>query len=184
MANEAGASRCWRRSVVALSVASCFLPVALGGASAADSIYVDSKEATAYGTTECGFFCRFYKAYEVEWGKSAPPTDPNAPTVVSHRPAPFPPAPVTQPPFPFTDWPYGGSQTIGASVPNAVDSPLMTALAPTYAGKWLSDKHIQIYGWINAGANISTSQTEKNGNFPAAYMYKPNTGELDQAVIY
>jgi hypothetical protein len=111
-------------------------------------------------------------------------TDPNAPPVVSHRPLPFPPAPETQPPYPFTEWPYGGSQTIGASVPNAVDSPLMTALAPTAAGQWLNEKHIQIYGWVNAGANLSTSSNEKNGNFPAAYSYKPNTGELDQAVVY
>jgi hypothetical protein len=153
-------------------------------ANAADAAYVSMKDSADYGMSDPGFFGRFYKAYADEWGKSAPPADPNAPAAVSHRPLPFPPAPVTQPPFPFTEWPYGGSQTIGASVPNAVDSPLMTALAPTDAGKWLNDKHIQIYGWIEVGANLSTSQTPKNGNFPAAYMYKPNTAELDQAVVY
>jgi hypothetical protein len=152
-------------------------------ARAAEPVYADVQDAS-YGTTECGFFCRFYKAYADEWGKSAPPADPNAPAAVSHRPSPFPPAPVTQPPYPFTDWPYGGSQTIGASVPNAVNSPLMTALGPTDAGKWLKERNIQIYGWVEAGANLSTAQGAKLGNFPAAYMYKPNTGELDQAVVY
>ncbi len=60
----------------------------------------------------------------------------------------------------------------------------MTALAPTDAGKWLNEKHVQIYGWVNVGANISTATQEKDGNFPAAYMYKPNTATLDQAVVY
>src|SRR5258706_9772157 len=132
-----------RRGVAALCGASILAILASGGASAADPAYVDLKDPD-YGTLELGFFGRFYKAYADEWGKSAPPVDPSAPVVVSHRPEPFPPAPVTYPPFPFTEWPYGGASTIGASVPSAVDSPLMTALAPTDLGKWLSDKHIQI----------------------------------------
>jgi hypothetical protein len=162
------------------SLLAIVLPV---GAQAAESAYVDL-EGSPNASIELGFFGRFYKAYADEWGKSTPVTDPNAPAVVSHRPPPFPPAPETQPPYPFTDWPYGGSQTIGASVPNAVDSPLMTALAPTNIGQWLNDTHIQVYGWVNAGFNLSTANGAKDGNFPAAYMYKPNTGELDQAVVY
>lgn len=129
-----------------------------------------------------GFFGRFYKAYADEWGQPTPVADPNAPP--GHRPLPFPPAPVTLPPFPFTEWPYGGSQTIGASTPNATDSPFMTALAPTAVGKWMYDNHIQAYGWLNVGGNISTANGDKQGNFPAAYTYKPNTVTFDQAVIY
>src|ERR1700731_1376696 len=117
-----------RRGMAALCGASILAMLASGGASAADPAYVNLKDPD-YGTLELGFFARFYKAYADEWGKSAPPADPNAPTVVTRRPLPFPPVPATQPPYPFTDWPYGGSQTIGASVPNAIDSPLMTALA-------------------------------------------------------
>src|SRR5208337_2730855 len=165
-----------RREVVALFAAS-FLIFARLDVCAADP-------DTANGTVELGFFERFYKAYADEWGKSAPPADPNAPAVVSHRPLPFPPAPETQPPYPFTEWPYGGASAIGASVPNAVDSPFMTALAPTDMGKWLNEEHIQVYGWVNAGFNLSTANGAKDGNYPAAYMYKPNTGELDQAVVY
>jgi hypothetical protein len=172
-----------RRGAAALCCASILAMFAPGSAQAAGPAYIDL-ENPAYGTADLGFLGRFYKAYEDEWGKSAPVTDPNAPAVVSHRPLPFPPAPETQPPYPFTEWPYGGASAIGASVPNSVDSPLMTALAPTDAGKWLNAEHIQIYGWINAGFNVSTANGPKDGNFPAAYMYKPNTGELDQAVVY
>jgi hypothetical protein len=145
----------------------------------------DSAKDDVEATSDLGFFGRFYQAYAVEWGKNAPPADPNAPTVVSRRPEPFPPAPTTYPPYPFTDWPYGGASTIGASVPNSVDSPLMAALAPTSAGKWLNDNHIQIYGWVEAGGNISNAKgSAKDGNFPAGYMFKPDTVELNQAVLY
>jgi len=45
---------------------------------------------------------------------------------------------------------------------------LMTALAPTDLGKWLNERHIQVYGWVNAGANLSTANGAKDGNYPAA----------------
>jgi hypothetical protein len=172
----------WRREAAALG-AGCFLAAfAFAGASAAEADAVVQSHSD--GATGFGFFERFYTAYSDEWGKAAPPADPNAPAALSRRPSPFPPVPETQPPYPFTDWPYGGSQTIGASVPNAVDSPLMTALAPTDLGKWLNESHIQVYGWVNAGFNLSTASGAKDGNYPVAYMYKPNTGELDQAAVY
>jgi hypothetical protein len=170
------------RGAAVLGAAWLLAVMAPGRAKAAEAVYVDAKDAS-YGFVECGTLCRFFKAYADEWGKSAPPANPDAPSAVSRRPSPFPPAPLTQPPYPFTDWPYGGSQTIGASVPNAVNSPVMTALAPTDSGKWLNANHIQIYGWVEAGANASTAQGAKLGNFPAADMYKPNTGQLDQAVL-
>ncbi len=182
MVTKTGLSRLGRDAALVCGV-SLVLITMQGASQAADAVYTDTKDAS-YGVMDCGFFCRFYKAYADEWGKSAPPVDPNAPSAVSHRPLPFPPAPVTQPPLPFTEWPYGGSQTIGASVPNAVDSPLMTALGPTNAGKWLNDQHIQVYGWVEAGGNISTAKGAKDGNYPAAYSYKPDTVELDQAVVY
>jgi type II secretory pathway pseudopilin PulG len=137
---------------------------------------------TSEALDNLGFFGRFIKAYEDEWGKATPVPDPNAPP--SHRPLPFPPAPVSSPPFPFTEWPYGGSEAIGASTPNAADSPFMTALAPTDVGKWMYRNGIQAYGWVETGGNLSTAEGAKQGNFPAAYMYKPNTVTLDQAVIY
>jgi hypothetical protein len=58
------------------------------------------------------------------------------------------------------------------------------ALANTGVGKWMNDTNIQVYGWVNPGANISTDTLKPGGNFPAAYMYTPNTATLDQAVVY
>ena len=128
-----------------------------------------------------GFFERFYNYNKLEWGKaSSPISDPNAPP---GRRADFGPAPESAPPMPFTEWPYGGATSLGVNRPNSVDSPLMVALAPTGIGKFLSDAHIQAYGWIDVGGNLSTS-SRKGGNAPAAYDYNPNTVQLDQAVIY
>ena len=50
-------------------------------------------------------------------------------------------------------------------------------------GQTLNDSHIQIYGWIDAGGNLSNN-TVRGGNAPAAYDYNPNTVQLDQAVLY
>ncbi len=90
------------------------------------------------------------------------PTDPKAPP--SHRDG-WPTTPQSRPPYPFTEWPYGGATSIGVSRPNSVDSPLMVALANTALGKAMSDAHIQVYGWINPGANLSTSTVQPGGNF-------------------
>jgi len=47
----------------------------------------------------------------------------------------------------------------------------------------MNDNHIQVYGWINVGGNLS-NETVQGGNWPAAYLYNPNTVSLDQAVVY
>lgn len=67
--------------------------------------------------------------------------------------------------------------------PGSIDSPLMSALGNTKLGEAMSDAHIQVYGWLNAGGNLS-SNTVRGGNSPAAYDYNPNTTQLDQAVLY
>ncbi|MGD0635129.1 MAG: outer membrane beta-barrel protein [Beijerinckiaceae bacterium] len=129
-------------------------------------------------------FSRLYHAYADEWGKPTPVADPNAPP--SRRGTDqIAPQPEDSPPYPFTEWPYGGSTTIAAALPNSVDAPLQSALLPTTSapGKWLEDQHIQIYGWVAAGGNLSTAH-QYGGNNPAAYAYSPNLLELDQAVVY
>ena len=68
--------------------------------------------------------------------------------------------------------------------PGSVDSPLMAALGNTQLGAALNASHIQIYGWIEPGANISTNSVRPGGNLPAGYAYTPNTVQLDQAVVY
>jgi hypothetical protein len=127
------------------------------------------------------FWTRLANYYKLEWGKEGPPTDPKAPP---SRRAGWPATPQTTPPMPFTEWPYGGSTAIGVTRPNSVDSPLMAALGNTSLGKAMDAAHIQIYGWVNVGGNISTNTVKPGGNWPAAYMYTPDTVQLDQAVVY
>ncbi|SIO63973.1 Putative beta-barrel porin-2, OmpL-like. bbp2 [Bradyrhizobium erythrophlei] len=126
------------------------------------------------------FLSRFVNYYRLEWGHDAAPADPKAP---ESRRAYWPGTPESIPPYPFTEWPYGGTTTIGVTRPSSVDSPLMAALGNTAAGSWLNENHIQVYGWINAGGNLSNN-TVRGGNSPAAYDYNPNTVQLDQAVLY
>jgi hypothetical protein len=118
--------------------------------------------------------------YRHEWGKPGPDADPNAP---AGRRADYPPQPANAPPYPFTEWPYGAATSMGANRPNSVDSPLMVGLAPTGLGKLMQDAHIQAYGWVEVGANVSTSHVG-GGNAPAAYDYNPNTVQMDQTVLY
>jgi len=128
-------------------------------------------------------FTRFIRYYELEWGKAVAPADPNAPA--GSRPdSMIAPTPQATPPMPFTEWPYGGTQNIGKTVPNSVDSPLMVAIANTALGKAMTDAHIQVYGWIEPAFNISTNTTRPGGNLPVSYDYTPNDVQLDQAVIY
>src|SRR6202790_140982 len=126
------------------------------------------------------FFSRFVNYYRLEWGHDAAPADPKAPP--SRRDY-WPTTPESIPPYPFTEWPYGGSTAIGVTRPSSVDSPLMVALSNTGAGSWMNENHIQVYGWINAGGNLSNN-TVRGGNSPAGYIYNPNTVQLDQAVVY
>jgi hypothetical protein len=126
------------------------------------------------------FWSRFVNYYRLEWGHDAAPADPKAPA--ARRPE-FPPAPASIPPYPFTEWPYGGTTSLGVTRASSVDSPLMAALGNTSVGQWMNDNHIQVYGWIDPGGNLSTN-TVRGGNAPAAYSYNPNTVQLDQAVVY
>jgi hypothetical protein len=127
------------------------------------------------------FWTRLINYYRLEWGKDSAPADPKAPP---SRRAGWPATPQTTPPMPFTEWPYGGSTTIGVTRPNSVDSPLMTALGNTQLGKAMNDAHVQVYGWFNVGGNLSSNDVKPGGNWPAAYMFTPNTVQLDQAVVY
>jgi hypothetical protein len=124
---------------------------------------------------------RFLNYYKLEMGHATAPTDPNAPP--SAR-AGWPATPQTTPPMPFTEWPYGATTSIGVTRPNSADSPFMAAIANTATGKWLQDNHFQIYGWVNGGFNFSSNSQRPGGNAPMAYMYSPNTAQLDQTVLY
>jgi hypothetical protein len=129
------------------------------------------------GTT---FWERLFNYYRLEWGHDAAPADPKAPP---SRRADWPATPQSTPPMPFTEWPYGGTTNLGVTRPSSVDSPLMAALGNTSVGQWMNDNHLQVYGWVNGGGNLSNN-TVRGGNAPAAYLYNPNTVQLDQAVVY
>ena len=123
---------------------------------------------------------RLINYYRLEWGHDSAPSDPKAPP---SRRAYWPATPQSIPPMPFTEWPYGGTTALGVTRAASVDSPLMNAISNTAPGSWMADNHIQVYGWINAGGNLSNN-TVRGGNAPAAYDYNPNTVQLDQAVLY
>jgi hypothetical protein len=143
--------------------------------------YVDYKCLDAYLGDDPA--TRFVRYYQLEWGHATAPSDPKAPP--GSRPdSLIPPTPQSIPPMPFTEWPYGGTQNIAKTLPNAVDSPLMVSIANTQAGKWLSDNHIQIYGWVDPAGNISSNNVRPAGNLPISYDYTPNALQLDQAVLY
>jgi Putative beta-barrel porin-2, OmpL-like. bbp2 len=148
----------------------------------------DGKPVDPYGTYACldnylgdDVATRLYNYYKLEMGQPAAPSDPNAPA--SRRDG-WPATPQTTPPIPFTEWPYGGVTPIGVTRPNSVDSPFMTAIANTDAGQWLAKNNFQLYGWVDAGFNVSSNTLRPGGNAPIAYSYTPNTIQLDQAVLY
>jgi hypothetical protein len=182
--------------------ASCAMALALAAAAGAAAHAEDSTGAIATAATDAqsspdtaapaaapqpaaapaqgNVISRLVDYYIHEWGKAGPDTDPNAP---ASRRADYPAQPVTSPPYPFTEWPYGAATYMGANRPASVDSPLMQAIAPTGLGKLMADANIQAYGWVEVGANLSTSH-HRGGNAPAGYDYNPNTAQLDQGVLY
>jgi hypothetical protein len=79
-------------------------------------------------------------------------------------------SPLDSPPFPGSEW--DGAPLIGSD--NAAPLyPLQKALG-------LTRTKFRIYGWIDPGANISSS---KNSNAPASYDIVPNNVVLDQVVL-
>jgi len=77
------------------------------------------------------------------------------------------PSPLPDPPFPTSDW--DGAPLIGADA-TAPIYPLQKLLG-------LTKTKFRIYGWIDPGANISSS---KNSNAPTSYDIIPNSVVLDQ----
>jgi hypothetical protein len=121
------------------------------------------------------FFSRLYKAYANDWTMTSTDSGP-APPFRGY------PAPESDPPFPFTMWPYGGSPVIGQ--PFTQSGPLMEAIWSGSNGDWWKQSGIQIYGWLNGGANASTSKQGGYSNYPATYAERGNSVQMDQEVLY
>jgi len=131
------------------------------------------KPAEAVKPPPGNFMRRFFKAYADDWKGGA---SGEAPKFRGD------PAPVSNPPFPFTVWPYGGSPTIGQPWTQA--GPLMTAIWGGSNGDAWKNSGVQIYGWLNAGFNESTSKGHGYSTFPEAYPERGNTFQMDQEVLY
>jgi hypothetical protein len=131
--------------------------------------------ATPEASVSGGFFKRFIRAYHDDWTGAATSGGPEP----AYR---GDPAPVSAPPFPFTVWPIGGTVNIGQ--PWTQSGPLMQALWTGKNGDWWKRSKIQIYGWLNAGVNVSTSKESGYSTYPEAYAERGNSPELDQEVLY
>jgi hypothetical protein len=160
-------------TAVATDDASATVPA---GAPASDPIDAPEIKTEQNASSSKGFFGRMFQAYHDDWfpAPSATPA-PEAP----YRG--YPPV-VDNPPFPFTVWPIGGTVWLGYY--NATAYPLTTALQTGPHGDWWKRHNIQIYGWTDVGANLSTSHDRPYGNSPAAYAEIPNGWQLDQLTLY
>ena len=127
------------------------------------------------------FFLRLSDAYKQDWTPATPTTpepapasnatpDPNAPPARRGYPAPL-----DSTPFPSGDYSVGGSPTIGAA--DTQTYPLMQAINQNRS-------RTKIYGWLNGGFDVSTSNKGDAANAPAAYYYNPNRVIPDQQVLY
>ncbi len=142
----------------------------------AQSLHLDLTLGSVSSTAGNGgnFFSRLAKAYWDDWHPSPNPA-PEAPF------RGYPP-PVASPPFPFSVWPIGGTVWIG--YPNATSYPLTQALYATKRTDWLKTANIQLYGWVDEGGNLSTSDHGPYANAPAAYAQVANALTLDQFTFY
>jgi hypothetical protein len=165
-------------SVIALLLAASFSAPALAEDQAKCDPYQDYSCMDSY--LGSGFWERLGNYYKLEMGHDAAPADPNAPPGRDG----WPTTPQSTPPQPFTEWPYGGTTSIGVNRSASVDSPLMTAMANTHLGNWMADNQLQVYGWVDPGFNVSSNSLRPGGNAPISYAYTPNTVQLDQFVLY
>ncbi len=120
-----------------------------------------------------GFFHRLGRAYVADWAGNGP----GSAIPETRRGTP---APIASPPFPSSDWPIGGTTTIGTA--DGQTYPLMQAINENRSQS-------KIYGWIEIGANGSTNNKSNASkgipsNFPSAYDEYANTVQLDQAALY
>jgi hypothetical protein len=140
---------------------------------AASATTAAASTPSAGSSTDCStnFFDRLAAAYHEDANPA--PSDPNAPATPRRAMA----SPFSSPPFPSAEWQLGGvAYPIG--VPNLNSQyPLERALGCTSLGRWMQDNRIEVYGWMNASANLSTSD---NTNYPLSYAVRPNRVEFNQ----
>jgi hypothetical protein len=179
------AASCVRRI---FGLGACLLALGAPPIFAADSGPADG---CAKGSEQESFWQRLTDSYKAHlFPGDSPAPDPNAPPAApsGYDPDRVPAPPESSTTWPYTTWPIGGTEAIGYE--NIVYGPLMDAIWCGKNGKKDKDSRWTVYGWVEPGGNISTSNTTFNkatgtgGNYPAAYSYAPNTIQLDQLALY
>lgn len=181
----------FRSAVCSVALATLAVPVAVHAQSAASTSPDTGIKTPDSGPPQdgCGdsakkdFGDRLAAAYgrALGWDGDPPDTEPNWRKGLQ---APG----ISSPPYPFANWPMGGTQNIGYE--NLYNGPLMDAIWCGPNGQEMKDNRFTVYGWIEPGANLSTSRSKYNfatstgGNWPAGYAYEPNTAQLDQIALY
>jgi hypothetical protein len=113
------------------------------------------------------FVFRLSDAYKEDWH----PTQPAGPDPARRGY----PGPLDSPPFPANDYSVGGTPTIGA--PDTQSYMLMQAINQNHS-------RVKVYGWLNGGFNVSTSDKGDGANSPAGYDFNPNRVTANQEVLY
>ena len=125
----------------------------------------------ATGSSDCsrGFFSRLAAAYR----EDAQPSSTSSPSPARRGMD----SPFDAPPFPSSEWQLGGvDNPIGVPDTNA-QYPLEKALSCTRLGQWMQRNRVEMYGWINPSANLSSSRFT---NYPLSYATRPNRVEFNQ----
>ncbi len=125
---------------------------------------LDDPSASSTARSQSSFLGRWVDFYRKDWTGTAAASPP--------APRRGVPSPLSSPPFPISDWPYGGSPTIGESDGNVY--PLQTAINGAQG-------RTKVYGWIEPTGNVSTS---RDRNYPETNDLYSNRVELGQAVLY
>jgi hypothetical protein len=171
------------------------LPACAGGSTPAEAESSGPVEGCPKGSDGADFWTRLSQSYRKQLFPDGVPAVPPAaaPGAAFDEQASgyrkeLPPPPVTNPPWPYSVYNEGGTEVIGYE--NSYASALMDAIYCGPHGKAWKDSRFVVYGWLEPGANVSTSNTNFNklsgtgGNYPAAYSYQPDTIQLDQAALY
>jgi len=171
------------RSDFALGLLVCCLMCCGARAASAEDAADGPAQGCAKGSEDESFAARLKDSYRshLAWDGGDPSAAPA--TVVGGGEVPE-----SNPPWPYSTWNIGASPAIGTE--NMYYSALMDALYCGSGGQKLKDSRFTIYGWVEPGANLSTSHTRFNyatgtgGNYPEAYSFEPNTAQVDQVALY
>jgi Putative beta-barrel porin-2, OmpL-like. bbp2 len=149
------------------SLTTLLLPAAPAGAQDQTPAVVDTAPSISVPEAPKSFFNRLADAYKEDWH----PTQAVGPDPLRRGFA----GPLDSPPFPSNDYSVGGTPVIGA--PDTQTYSLMQAINENRS-------RVKIYGWLNGGFDVSTSNKGDAANSPAAYYLNPNRIIPDQEVLY